>query len=99
EFEGRSPDDHADQFSFCVTLFEMLYGIRPFAGRTYDEVQASVLSGAMTPPPDDSPVPARLRRLVLRGLARAPAARWPSMGHIADALERDPWARRRPLLL
>ncbi|MCU1279710.1 MAG: Serine/threonine kinase, partial [bacterium] len=33
QMRGEPPDGRADQFSFCVALFEALYGVRPFPGK------------------------------------------------------------------
>jgi tetratricopeptide (TPR) repeat protein/predicted Ser/Thr protein kinase len=78
----------ADQFSFCVTLWELLFGERPFAGRTTRELSASVLGGRLRPPSRRSGVPSWLQRICERGLALAPENRWPSMQALLEQLER-----------
>jgi serine/threonine protein kinase/tetratricopeptide (TPR) repeat protein len=88
-------DRRTDLFSFCVSLWEGLYGERPFGGATVDEVGAAVLSGQVRPPPAGADVPERLRQVLLRGLAVDRARRWPSMDALLDALARDPAAARR----
>jgi eukaryotic-like serine/threonine-protein kinase len=76
----------ADQFSFCVTLWEALYGRRPFDGRTAAEISANVLAGRLRAPPKARKIPGWLRRACERGLAVDPALRWPSMGALLDTL-------------
>ena len=82
---GKAGDPKSDQFSFCVALFEALYGARPFNGN-FITVRAKVAQGAIDPPPLGRDVPAWLRRVVERGLAPDPDARWPSMPALIDAL-------------
>ncbi|MDC0720001.1 serine/threonine-protein kinase [Nannocystis bainbridge] len=99
---GRPVDARSDQFSFCVALYEALYGAPPFAGRDLFELARRVLAGAVSPVPEDSKVPAWLRRALVRGLAVDPAARWPSIDDLLDELERDPeraWRTRRSAAL
>jgi tetratricopeptide (TPR) repeat protein/predicted Ser/Thr protein kinase len=81
-------DARADQFSFCVALFEALCGERPFAGETAAEVAEAVASGQVREPA--RPPPARLRKLLLRGLSVDPADRHPSMDQLLAGLRRDP---------
>jgi tetratricopeptide (TPR) repeat protein len=88
-------DARSDQFNFCVALYEGLYGERPFAGEALPELAAAVVAGRMREPPADAKVPARLRRIVLRGLRVDPDARYPSMEALLRDLERDPRAARR----
>jgi len=94
EQRGGGPSDaRADQFSFSVTLYEALWGERPFAGETIDEVLAGAAAGVVRDPATGRDVPAWLRRVVLRGLAPAPHDRFPDMRTLLAAL--DPWRRRR----
>jgi hypothetical protein len=97
QFQARRADAQADQFSFCVALYQALYGVHPFRCETLVELVTNVARGAVQPPPPKSavPVPAWLRRVLLRGLAVEPAARWPSMNALMTALQRDPARARR----
>jgi len=96
---GRGPvDAKADQFSFCVALYEALHGERPFAGQTLGELFAAVSVGRVQPAPREAAVPGWVRKVVVRGLAADPALRWPSMRALLDALADDPALRRRKLL-
>lgn len=92
QFEGQPPDPRADQFSFCVALYEALWGKRPFAGRVPGAIYESIRSGRIAAPPGRRGVPAPVRRAVVRGLALDPAARHSSMDALLVALRR----RRRP---
>lgn len=83
---GREANARSDQFSFCVALYEALHGSRPFKGDSIQELGHSVLRGAPAPPRDGTP--AWLRRLVTRGLAVEPAARWPSMRALLAEIDR-----------
>ncbi|MBV8762853.1 MAG: serine/threonine protein kinase, partial [Deltaproteobacteria bacterium] len=92
-----SPEQHlgepltpaTDQFSFCVTLWEALVGERPFSGHDLASLRANVTAGKHAELP--ARVPRRIRRVLLRGLSRDPAARYPSM----TALLADLVPRRR----
>ncbi|MBZ0236375.1 MAG: protein kinase [Deltaproteobacteria bacterium] len=80
---------HADQFAFAVSLWEALYGRRPFAGRTYAELALNVTSGAIEAPPRDIDVPSRIRTTLERALSADPAARFSSMNELIAVLGRD----------
>ncbi len=88
-----------DQFSFCVALFEALYGVRPFDGKDRNELRANVLHGRMIEPPMHFGVPRRLRRAMVRGLAVQPGRRWPTMDDLLAELRRVPRRRRRVALV
>ena len=91
---GNPAGPHSDQFSFCITLYEALYGVRPFNGDSWAAIRLQVQEGVVPPPPLDSPVPRRVFRAIARGLATPPAERWPSMDALIEALEHDPWRAR-----
>jgi serine/threonine protein kinase/tetratricopeptide (TPR) repeat protein len=96
---GHPTDASTDQFSFCVALYEALYGRRPFAGSDYKSIALSVLEQQLLPPPPDNKVPARLWPLLERGLAHAPAQRWADLASLLGALTDDPSERRRNYVL
>jgi hypothetical protein len=86
---GAHVDPRSDQFSFCVALYEALYGERPFPGKTREEVADSARAGRFAPRPPGRRVPRSLRDLLVRGLAPDPADRFPSMHGLLLALGRD----------
>jgi tetratricopeptide (TPR) repeat protein len=91
-------DPRSDQFSFCVTLYRALYGQPPFV-YTGLSSYLEALGTPPRPPPEKSRVPSWIHRIVLRGMAFEPAARFASMTELLDALDRDPTRRRRGWML
>ena len=88
-------DAASDQFSLCVSLYEALYGVRPFLGREPDELAQAIARGTMVDPPADAPAPGYLRKVLRRGLSLAPDDRYPSMNELIAALDRDRLRARR----
>jgi serine/threonine protein kinase/tetratricopeptide (TPR) repeat protein len=95
QLHGKETDARSDQFSFCVALYEGLYGTRPFPGRTVDEIFRSVVAGDVRDAPAGSKVPSWVRRVVLRGLRPDREDRYASMEALLAALERDPVRQAR----
>ena len=93
QLAGEAGDACSDQFSFCIALFESLYGERPFAGNDVEALAAAMAAGAVREPTGRK-VPRRLRAIVLRGLAKDPGQRFPSVAALVSQLERE--LSRRP---
>jgi len=95
QHEGKAADPRADQFAFCVALYEALYGERPFTGDTLQDLSDSVQRGAIRDPRRAASVPLWVRTVLLRGLRTDPNDRYPSMDDLLAALSADPAAARR----
>jgi serine/threonine protein kinase/tetratricopeptide (TPR) repeat protein len=87
-----------DQYAFCVSLYEALYGRLPYEGIDRRDQLAKMAEGKLPVPPKDGEVrnvPNWLHKLLARGLRPHPTERWPSMEALLTALERDPAKRIR----
>ncbi|WP_434427325.1 protein kinase domain-containing protein [Nannocystis pusilla] len=90
-----SPEQHrgevatakSDQFSFCVSLYQALYGTLPFSVASFEVFQRDVLAGRVAPAPPRSPVPARVYQALRRGMAAEPEQRFAAMEELLAALE------------
>ncbi len=95
QLTGDPSDARTDEFSFCVALWEALYGERPFAGDDLRALIASVLSGEVAEPRRRREVPGWLRKALIRGLSLSPERRYPSVAALLAALRKDPAIVRR----
>src|SRR5206468_2128281 len=80
---GKPVDKRSDIWAFGVVLYEMLTGRTLFAGETVSDTLAKVL----TSEPDLSAVPAQVRPLLARLLARDPKKRLRDIGDAWQFLE------------
>ena len=94
QHRGEPATERSDQFAFCVSLFEALYGQRPFAGATRTAVLDAIERSSIEVPAGRD-VPRRLLTAITRGLRFEPGERWPSMRALVAALTDDPVARWR----
>lgn len=104
QHQGRSPDARSDQFSWCVALFEALFGAHPFRllpdgnpnNLPLDSALAlEVVQGRLKAPPARTAVPDSIRAILLRGLAVDPQTRFRSMRPLVDALRSETERARR----
>jgi serine/threonine protein kinase len=87
----------SDQFSFCVALYEALFGVRPYPGKDGLEVARAFRKGCIAAPEKKQRIPRRMRRALVRGLAVDPDLRHPSMDTLLCELEACPAERPRPV--
>ncbi|MGH1345968.1 MAG: tetratricopeptide repeat protein [Nannocystales bacterium] len=87
QFKREPTDARTDQFSFCVTLWEALFGERPFKGDSLLSLGMNVTEGMRRPTPKGAGVPAWLQRVCERGLSTDRSARFESMQALLDAVE------------
>ena len=78
QWRGEPCGPQADQFSFCVALFEALHGRLPHVAARPDAPGVRE--------PARGRLPRRVDRLLARGLALDPSARHPSLQALVDAL-------------
>ena len=90
---GATPDDRTDQYAFAVTLFEGLFGRRPFNGRSAEEL-ALALSTEDVVIPKRRDIPRHVRHVLQRALSHRAEERFPSMAELLEALQ----PRRRRLV-
>jgi tetratricopeptide (TPR) repeat protein len=95
QFQLRPADARSDQFSFCVALYEALYGTRPPLAHLAEGSGPSASSLDPRKQPRGGGTPLWLRQVVMRGLSVDPAARWGSMQDLTRRLEHDPARQRR----
>jgi eukaryotic-like serine/threonine-protein kinase len=87
-------DHRSDQYEFCVTLWEALYGRRPFTAEKLDDWHRVKSTTRPRADPERS-VPRWLHAVVSRGLAPRPGDRWVTMDALLHALTRARRRRRR----
>ncbi len=83
---SRGVDARTDQFAYCVTFFECLFGHRPFAGDTQAELTLNVIEGRMLAPRERGDVPAEVLAALQRGFAVHPDDRHDSLPELLGQL-------------
>jgi serine/threonine-protein kinase len=87
QLEARDVDARSDIFSFGAMLYEMVTGVRPFAGQSQATIIAAILEREPAPIAESAPLtPPALDRVVRKCLAKDPDRRWQSAGDLCDEL-------------
>jgi predicted Ser/Thr protein kinase len=87
QFTGAPIDGRADLFSLGVILYSLSTGEQPFPGETMTAVSYKVVYTEPAPPSRLNPaVPATLENVILKCLAKNPAARYQSGEEVARDL-------------
>jgi tetratricopeptide (TPR) repeat protein/tRNA A-37 threonylcarbamoyl transferase component Bud32 len=87
QHRGGAPDQRSDQFSFAVTVFEALFGRRPFAKNAANGVDPEILAGRFPALPAGVRPGPRLLSALRVALATDPRARHPDLSPLVAALE------------
>jgi eukaryotic-like serine/threonine-protein kinase len=82
-------DARADQFALAVSLWEGLFGVRPFVGETLAALVESVEERRFRTTRVGARVPARLRKALMRALAARPRDRFADTDALVRELERS----------
>jgi serine/threonine protein kinase len=87
--DGDRVDGRSDIFSLGVVFYELLAGVRPFAGSSQIELRDAILTNEPRPiRQTHDAVPADLERICLKMLAKSPSDRYATAKDVADDLDR-----------
>jgi serine/threonine protein kinase len=83
---GEPIDDRGDIWAFCVVLYEMMAGRRPFSGKNNLALIRAIIEHEPLPIGSDARVDEALWQILLKGLAKTRQQRWGSMRALGRAL-------------
>ncbi len=87
QLDGQGLTSYSDQYSFCVSLYESIYGFRPFTGSNLAELSESRKRALSKPPSKE--IPESIFRVLEKGLSPRIQERHASMETLADALSKS----------
>jgi eukaryotic-like serine/threonine-protein kinase len=83
---GGQPTAAADRYAFATMAYELLTGRAPFQGEPHDVMNAQLDAAPPAPSSVNPALTPELGRVLLRGLAKDPRARWQGCTEMVDAL-------------
>ncbi len=85
---GEAPTERSDVYALGILLLWMCSGASPFEGDTWEDLRRAAIEGRRRPLAEVAPaMPAALRRIVERALAREPAERYESANALKAELD------------
>src|SRR5215471_19257608 len=90
QLTGERVDEKADQYSFCVALFQGLYGTLPFNAYNFAALLEQIRQRKVNEVPNLSSVPSSVHQALLRGLSPNPADRLSSIEALLEMLDPSP---------
>ncbi|HVE82646.1 MAG TPA: serine/threonine-protein kinase [Myxococcales bacterium] len=87
QFLNEPIDARADQFAFCVALYEALYGTLPFQGDTVEDLAHAIVAARLPAVPPRRAIPLVVHRVLRRGMRSEPRDRYASMDRLLRSLE------------
>ncbi|WP_437672740.1 serine/threonine-protein kinase [Sorangium sp. So ce131] len=85
--------EQTDVWAFCVVLYELITGRRPFTGDNLGAIISAIFNKEPVPTTQLAAGDEALWAIIRRGLAKLPADRWPTMRALGRALAS--WAVQR----
>jgi|GEM_PF-276310 len=86
QFAGGTVDSATDQFGFCVTAWEVLFGVRPFEAGDEREALAAIRKGAATRPPEIQ-IPQAVEAALRKGFSYRSSARHPDFSRLCRVFD------------
>jgi serine/threonine protein kinase len=88
QWVGDEITERSDQFAFCATAFQVLFGIRPFESNNINSLFAAIVEGKRAEIPANHDVPTDIVQALIKGLKVYSQARHTSMLPLIQALSR-----------
>lgn len=86
QLRGDPLDARSDQYAFCLSLYEALYGTPAFKRGAPEQVLAEMEAERILPPVRSARIPARIRKALARGLSASPDHRFDGMAPLLPEL-------------
>lgn len=83
---GKPTSGQTDLWSYCVVLYEVMVGRRPFEGDNYNALMRSIIEDPPKSLEELGIADAQLSQIVVRGLQKDAAQRWSSMRELGEEL-------------
>lgn len=87
QYRAQPADARSDQYSFCIALYEALFGSSPFATSSFEAHKRAKYRDQVQKP-EQLPIElSAVYPLLARGLSADPDERWPDIDQLLDRLE------------